>query len=352
MAPVPAAHATRVPSLDGLRAVAVALVWVSHLNNSNDAIAAIGPIGVRIFFVVSGFIITKLLIDERHATGRVSLKAFYLRRTYRIFPACYAYVAFILLLAAAGIAKGLHPRDVALALTYTTNYAAGVHWALEHLWSLAVEEQFYLIWPFVFVMLPERGARRVLLAVVALAPLSRVASYVYMGENWNVDHMFHTVADSLATGCLIGLGIDGWRRARAYRALPSGVIYVWLAVAIAVAGAYQQSHRLAYYVAGLSILNLSIALFIVRVTEASDVVAAALNCRFMTGVGLISYSLYLWQQPFLYPFQNPSFLQRKPINILCAIVAALASYSMVEKPVRRWGTRMARSRRPAELAPS
>jgi peptidoglycan/LPS O-acetylase OafA/YrhL len=235
-------------------------------------------------------------------------------------------------------------------VTYTTNYASHVHWALEHLWSLAVEEQFYLLWPLLFVILPQRWSRGTLLAVLALAPLSRVVSYSYIADAWNVEHMFHTVADSLATGCLLALGIDKWRGARAYRALPSILIYAWFAVAIFAAANLQHPHRLAFSVAGWSILNLSVALFIIRVTEARDVVTTALNSRAMIAVGLISYSLYLWQQPFLYPFQHPTFLQRRPVNLLCATLAALASYYLVEKPVRRWGTRMARARRPAELA--
>jgi peptidoglycan/LPS O-acetylase OafA/YrhL len=344
--------AARVPSLDGLRAIAVGLVFVSHLYNESDAIAALGPIGVRIFFVISGFIITKLLLDEREATGRVSLKAFYLRRTYRIFPACYAYIAFVFALSVVGIAKDLKVSDIVFGLTYTTNYAPRVHWSVAHLWSLAVEEQFYLVWPFLFMTLSDRGARRLLGAVLILAPVSRAVSYAYTADPTPIDHMFHTVADSLATGCLIGLGAAAWKRVPVYRMLPSALIYAWMAMVIVAASLYHQSYRGAYYWLGLSVLNLSIALFVLRVTEARDLVTRVLNSRVMTGLGLISYSLYLWQQPFLYPFAHPNPLQRFPINLACAAVAALGSYYLVEKPIRRWGTRLPRREthtRPASL---
>ena len=329
--------AARVPSLDGLRAIAVGLVFVSHLYNDSDAIAALGPIGVRIFFVISGFIITKLLLDERQATGRVSLKAFYLRRTYRIFPACYGYIAFVSMLAVVGIAKDLRGSDIAFGLTYTTNYAPRVHWSMQHLWSLAVEEQFYLVWPFLFISLSDRWARRLLVAVMILAPISRALSYAHTADATHIDHMFHTVADSLATGCLVGLSGAAWTRMNAYRRLPSPLIYAWIVVVIAAASLYHQSYRGAYYWVGLSVLNLSIALFVLRVTEARDIVTRVLNSRVMIGIGLISYSLYLWQQPFLYPFAHPNPLQRFPANIACAVVAALGSYYLVEKPLRRWG---------------
>jgi peptidoglycan/LPS O-acetylase OafA/YrhL len=156
--------------------------------------------------------------------------------------------------------------------------------------------------------------------------------------------MFHTVADSLATGCLIGLSQAAWSRVRAYRALPSPLIYGWMAVVIAAASLYHQAYRGVYYWVGLTILNLSIALFVLRITEARDMVTRILNSRLMTGLGLISYSLYLWQQPFLYPFAHPNPLQRFPINVGCAVVAALGSYYLVEKPMRRWGVSLRRTR--------
>jgi len=335
--------AARVASLDGLRAISVSLVYLSHLGSNSDFVAAAGLIGVRIFFVISGFIITKLLIDERATTGRVSLKAFYLRRTYRIFPACYAYVAFILVLAGAGLARDVRPSDIVHGLTYTTNYAFHGNWSMAHLWSLAVEEQFYLLWPCLFVFLPRARARHVLIAVIVLAPFSRAITDLYARESAQADHMFHVVADSLAAGCLLAMTIDRLRESPMIRRIPSAAIYLWLTADILLSMAYQQTYRPVYQVVGVSIMNLSIALFILRAVEAKDLVTRVLNSKPLVTVGLLSYSMYLWQQPFLYPFAHPHLVQRFPINLAVTLLMAIASYNLVEKPVRRWGT--ARTRR-------
>ena len=124
----------RVPSLDGLRAVSIALVIFSHLCGTRGFLGervgnvfALGELGVTVFFVISGYLITTLLLAEIETTGRISLPRFYLRRTFRIVPAYYAFLAGAVALAAAGLI-GLQPADIGHAVTYTSNYYPGRAW--------------------------------------------------------------------------------------------------------------------------------------------------------------------------------------------------------------------------------
>src|SRR5665213_2363630 len=147
----------RLPGLDGLRALSILLVILLHTIQRRSVTHAVpfvayvfsnGGMGVLIFFVISGYLITTLLLREREKTGSISLKRFYIRRAFRIFPPLYTYIAFIAVLGAASRLAGVNAREIITGLTLTRNYAHGVYlWAFEHFWSLCIEEQFYLLWP-------------------------------------------------------------------------------------------------------------------------------------------------------------------------------------------------------------
>ena len=176
-----AKRTSRLPSLDGLRAMSIGLVLIAHLANQPGLIplptrvlVLLAALGVRVFFVISGFLITTLLLAERDRSGSISLRSFYLRRTMRIFPpGSDGYVAVMAIAAAAGWIH-LRPHDLLAAVTYTVNYHHDRSWYLGHAWSLAVEEQFYLLWPFVFSYLGARRAALVALAMMVVSPLLRV----------------------------------------------------------------------------------------------------------------------------------------------------------------------------------
>src|SRR5580698_6185027 len=143
---------SRMPSLDGLRAVAVLLVIVFHLELSKTFTPVrylwrfdIGYTGVKIFFVLSGFLITTLLLREHARHGKIDWGDFYLRRIFRIFPAYYTYLALAGVAVAAGWATASR-GDFLWAAIFLSDYHKA-EWALLHTWSLAVEEQFYLLWP-------------------------------------------------------------------------------------------------------------------------------------------------------------------------------------------------------------
>src|SRR5215831_9782405 len=168
----------RIPSLDGLRAISILLVVAGHSFDEGrspllfELFGHLGNYGVRIFFIISGFLITTLLLKEYTKTETISLRSFYLRRALRIFPAFYVYVAVICILAVLGVVSLLR-GDVLHAVTYTMNYHTTRGWYLNHIWSLSVEEQFYLIWPAALLFAGPGRAPRIALATVILAPFIR-----------------------------------------------------------------------------------------------------------------------------------------------------------------------------------
>jgi peptidoglycan/LPS O-acetylase OafA/YrhL len=174
----------RLPSLDGLRAISIVIVVGAHAVGTFGAPGWLQPLaffingslGVRIFFCISGFLITYLLLQERKHTGLIDLKAFYVRRALRILPAAYAFIAVLAILTAAGLLR-LPACNFVTALTFTKNYGCVVL-ADAHLWSLGVEEQFYLLWPFIVAPCSPMRTMAVATALCFVAPLSRGLEYV------------------------------------------------------------------------------------------------------------------------------------------------------------------------------
>jgi peptidoglycan/LPS O-acetylase OafA/YrhL len=183
---------SRIPYLDGLRAYSILLVLFGHTAESNSWLSsrwylkiflANSHLGVRVFFVLSGFLITTLLLKEQDATGRISIRGFYERRIARIFPAFYLYIAVI------GVLTAFHVMQVPAASfiaagTYTWNFFClrpGGHGdpsgVFVHIWTLSNEEQFYLIWPSFMVFLGRRWTLRLAIASVVLLPLIRWCAF-------------------------------------------------------------------------------------------------------------------------------------------------------------------------------
>jgi peptidoglycan/LPS O-acetylase OafA/YrhL len=338
-----ARESARIPSLDGLRAASIALVVGAHLTSGNHAyrpLQVMSVFGVRVFFVISGYLITSLLLKEEAKTGTVSLRFFYLRRTLRIFPPFYVFVAVVALGAALGWFT-LSRYDLLAALTYTTNYHQERGWNLGHAWSLSVEEQFYLLWPFIVKMLGSARASRVALVTVIVCPLLRLGLLMFAPSfRPGIGFTFPTVADQIATGCL--LACYGPRLAASPRLVAAlrGPAF-WCVPIVAALAAFGPSAKLQCLV-WESVSNFGIALLIWRVVNQPEGWAGqVLNARPVVFVGVLSYSLYLWQQPF---FNRESTLgfTRFPLNILAAISLALCSYYIVERPALRLRTRLER----------
>jgi len=315
---------SRIPSLDGLRAASLACVLLAHLSGTRHffrwgILEIYGNFGVRVFFVISGYLITTLLLKEHERTGRISLKDFYVRRAYRILPAAYAFM----LVAIAAEWHTLTWTNLLTALTYLSNYYHGGSWTLGHLWSLSVEEQFYLLWPALLAMFFRKRLWLVAALLLSTPPL-RVLFWMLWGHR-GLEHPFPVVMDALAAGCSLAMiepqmqRWETWLRSR------------WcllLLMLTALLPLLQVHHNRIYQVAGLTAIHVGIALFVARAVRMQS---RPLNWGPVVWLGTLSYSFYLWQQPFLNRGSN-AWWTAFPQNLVLALMCAMGSYYGVEIP--------------------
>jgi len=193
----------RIPSLDGLRAISIVLVMLSHLikwkHVSVPVLEAYGALGVHVFFVLSGFLITDLLLRERERTSSIDLPNFYLRRAFRIFPAAFVFLAVVTVL----YWPEMHWTHVAAAVFYVANMDLSRPWIFGHLWSLSIEEQFYLLWPLALKRW-HRYRIAILICVFVGTPVFRAILYAVKAHGPIVASL-PVVADQLAIGCLLAI---------------------------------------------------------------------------------------------------------------------------------------------------
>jgi peptidoglycan/LPS O-acetylase OafA/YrhL len=351
------------PALDGLRGLAVLAVLLFHAGHLRG-----GFLGVDLFFTLSGFLITTLLLAEHAAAGQVSLRHFWSRRARRLLPALYvvlaATVAYAVLFARTDSLQQIR-GDAIAALAYVANWrtiaTGGDYWSsyaapspLQHLWSLAVEEQFYILWPLIVVGLialaARRGAssRRLLLGATAvLATLSAVWMAVLSGRGAAPTRMYigtDTRAASILVGALAAIALAGRRstgRAQPRWLRPAGTVVAVLAgVGLLVAWSrIDGSSSVALYRGGFVLHAVAVVAVIVVVTTwPSGAPARAVGVPPLRLIGLISYGLYLWHWP-VYLVLTPARtgLSDWPLTGLRAAVAILlatVSYLLVERPIR------------------
>jgi peptidoglycan/LPS O-acetylase OafA/YrhL len=311
-----------VRELDGLRGVAVLLVlaghtafgaWPADRGVWKGVLAPRGGglTGVQLFFVLSGYLITSILVSERDRSGRVSLLGFYKRRARRLVPALVILVAaYLLLVVYTRPARDLIPAlwSVLLALTYTMNVAAITRWPndgfLGHTWSLAVEEQFYIVWGLSVALLPRRWIPRVALLGLLVTVVGRSVLHVDGTSMYNLWRW-----DALLLGCMLAC----WKpRVPAWMGLGGGIVllvYTFLPV--------QTSSSLMYLVTALACGALIMTAARWRL----------LRNRVLVWFGTISYGLYLWSC-LLLRYNFPALL-----SAAMSVALAAASWYGVERHI-------------------
>lgn len=341
----PASGTRSIPSLDGLRALSILLVVLSHaaiaggpqLSSLVHRYVDWGVFGVRVFFVISGYLITRLLLDELTKTEELNLTRFYFRRTFRIFPPFYLYLAVLGVLAGAGTIE-LATRELFVSSMYATNYQH-VGWFVGHSWSLAVEEQFYLIWPVVLLWLGRRRGWIAPLVVIAICPLLRVVYFEYSGRTGLPEHQFEFTADMLAIGCLAafgeGLFVRGLRRLGLANDATGAVdAVVVMSVLVAVAASSLRDHPRLDMLAGRTVAASAVCVAVLCLIHAPNtLIGRALNWSPLASVGRISYSLYLWQQLFLSPMGAAGLGLPIWAGVPLAFGVAYLSYRFIEQPM-------------------
>jgi peptidoglycan/LPS O-acetylase OafA/YrhL len=316
---------SRIPSLDGLRGISIWAVILAHASGHfqqsrlhghfiRSALSNFSYYGVTMFFVISGFLITSLLMREYSVSSTIGLGNFYRRRAVRILPASLVYIGVMLALGTATKLQSVY------ALTFTTSYFfEQAYKPLQQLWSLSVEEQFYLLWPLI-ILLGVRWAKRCGLAVMVFCPMLRLLLQ-HRGYP-EIAHLAPAIADSIGAGCLLALYYDK-ARTFASRYFISGIGFLSFCVtSMAVSELVFRYNIVALW----GVVPCMIALIISAAIERRDRI---LNSGPLVWSGLLSYSLYLWQQPFLVLDGPLNFLSAR---IVATIAAAYISYRCVEQP--------------------
>ncbi|MCR9088739.1 MAG: acyltransferase [Rhodobacteraceae bacterium] len=338
----------RIKGFDGIRAISIALVVLAHLHVflglarldllPYRALPLVsGETGVMAFFVLSGFLITSLLVHEQRETGHVDLKSFYIRRTLRIFPVYFACIFFILLIRFF-LNTDISDTSMVYAALYIYNFIPREAYSttLGHTWSLAVEEHFYLLWPFLFLAFYQRLQARLALYVLGFVITSHVLLVILL--NFTDLDMFYRVRNwsfiaggHIALGCLMALIVlSDLPRLIEQLALPvAGCIGVLLFFCSALIGP-----------AGEHLRPFGIALMIcwVYLNQESRIVRS-LEIRPMVYIGQISYGIYMYQGIFLAtgPYRAPGvgWPPNQSYGLLALLLIAPLSFRYFEKPILR-----------------
>lgn len=351
----------RLPGLDGLRALAVALVVAFHLQTK--AWLPGGFVGVDLFFVLSGFLITTLLLEERRASGRIDLGAFYVRRLRRLMPAFVATLALVVVVTLGGLAPGTTPlspgapdldalsRSVLAALVYGFNWVVALGLphveAMVHVWSLSIEEQFYLLWPLALIGLRakaewRRTTRRALAAAILLS-----LSIPFWHWDWDWRRLYYASdyrAHAMLAGCLLAVlrSDPETRRRMADSPLlrPAAALSALYLGAVALSADLDSSWL---YLGGLAGVALASAVVILWAVESRPEERARrlLDSPPLVWLGRRSYGVYLYHLPLLIWSDPLELSVGAQAVFVCGATLLLAELSWrgLERPILAGGAR-------------
>lgn len=332
-----------IPALDGIRAIAILLVLFSHcviydqftwLHNIGKEL---GYLGVSIFFVLSGYLITRLLIKEEERFESISLKNFYIRRSFRLLPALWIYLLVVFFLWLKGLLPNNPWHSFVTSVLYIRNLI-GHGSATDHLWSLSVEEQFYFLWPIILIIFSKQNYRRLIFVLITIfiivawrfyAITHNLASFgdIYIRTDFRLD--------SPLLGCALAL----IERKNLISSLNSSPFLsdLWLVSSTFLIGCWtliQLKFGNFWGISSTLVSLLGCILIYSQIYSPNGFGNKILASPPLVFIGKISYGLYLWQALFLYntTLEPLGFLRVFPVNLLLTFLCGLTSYFVIEKP--------------------
>jgi peptidoglycan/LPS O-acetylase OafA/YrhL len=336
-----------IKSLDGLRGLSILLVILVHYHYLD-----IGWIGVEIFFVLSGFLITTILLEQKGLPFENYLKKFYWRRVLRIFPIYFSYL-FILTIAYVIFKKPyLFNEQWPFLYSYTYNFSKiyyrgyFVNNYYGHLWSLSIEEQFYMVWPLLIFFLSEKNIKRVILAIIFICPVLRlVIGFYYLGDKYEflgntVYYLTFTQIDGLAAGASIAIFKLYEIKKPVKYFLFSLVITLFCGlIMVKVCENARNSfgypgllNKLFYqYVWGYSMINFVSATLILCLINEETFMAKIFENKYLVNIGKISYGMYIFHYPILGIINELIDFEPKSLKGLVIFIFYLAAVILISK---------------------
>jgi peptidoglycan/LPS O-acetylase OafA/YrhL len=347
----------RIAGLDGLRAIAILAVVVAHSVEApvmadprgarwSTLLYKLGPFGVRLFFAISGYLITSLFVQELQDHGpRRALGMFYIRRVYRIVPPLIPYLAAIAVAGGLSLLPANMPvrgADLAAAGLFAENYFRG-GWLVQHFWSLAVEEHFYLLWPPLMALAGERASRWWCVAIVGAVAIVRPLTLAHhpAGDAAGLLMETHLIVDFLVYAALLALlvrnpSVRRWLQVKARPVVLAGLFALLMLTDIFAPKVRVGDPR--------SLEAALFALIVVLPTLRQDMwLVRWLEHPALVWIGRRSYSIYIWQQLFLLPLAValPRRVELFFPRVVPLLVVAALSYRYLEEPMIRKGRRLA-----------
>ena len=343
----------RVPALDGIRGIAVLLVVWSHIGRINVISASYKPaggfLGVDAFFVLSGFLITALLLREQTKRGRFRFGAFYRRRALRLFPVIVAFlVAHYVFSQALHLSASKEHSSALAVLFYYMNWKAAwappIALAIGHLWSLAVEEQFYLFWPIVVAVLGVRARTRTVVLVIGGAIMFVAVRRGIMWQHGTSPGRLiigtDTRADTLLVGALLA---HLWVRGRVPRR--GVVVAAWASAVFLIACVLRCNPDSPFlYLGGFTVIAAAVAVMLLAILDTDWSGIRFFALRPMRAVGRVSYGLYVWH-PLVFVWvwwytRHWNALARLTAVTATTVLVTYASWKLIEQPFLRWKDRL------------
>lgn len=334
-----ALNSSYLPGLDGLRAISIIIVIISHfLFPTPSGVYFNGAIGVNIFFVISGFLITTLLLKEKVKYGKVSFKKFFIRRALRIVPVAYLYL-LVLMLLNNPLKLSITTESFITAFLYLKNFPIAGEWYTGHYWTLSVEEQFYIIFPFFIIFKVNKFAILSMVLVVVIPIVSFFAfnnigvfqsNLIVHKVTYLIIHIFGRGTECIIVGALYAVLV--FKRVLVIEKLKGNR---YTSLLLFILGLFILSKPSFLYVQHLSeiVFPLIVGYVILLNLRDKNLFRYILDNQIMIKIGLLSYSLYIWQQLFtgsqafnLFPFSDTF-----PVKFLLLLIISFLSYNYYEK---------------------